>query len=83
MKLYILFGQRPCRYEDEYAPEALIVWDEFAVDENPGGYEEALDKERAKYASEMTAMRVIAVEVDGDKISKLLNATPVVKGEVS
>jgi len=82
MKLHILFGQRRCSYEGEYAPEALLCWDEYAVDNNPEGYEEDLAKTREKYASEMTSMRVIVVQVDGDKVSKLLNEDPVVRGDV-
>jgi hypothetical protein len=35
VKLYVLFAQRKCRYEGEYAPEALDVCDEFSHGENP------------------------------------------------
>ena len=35
MKLYIVFAQRKCRYEGEYAPEALHIADEYSHDENP------------------------------------------------
>ncbi len=82
MKLHILFGQRKCRYEGEHAPEALLCWDEYSVDENPAGYEEELEETREEHLSEMTSMRVIVVKVDGDQIAKLLNSDPVVAGEV-
>jgi len=35
MKLYVLFVQRECRYEGQYAPEALEVADEFSYEDNP------------------------------------------------
>lgn len=35
MKLYVLFAQRKCSYEGEFAPEALAVADEFSYDDNP------------------------------------------------
>lgn len=35
MKLYILFGQRKCTYDGQYAPEALAIADEWTMDENP------------------------------------------------
>lgn len=82
MKLHILFGQRKQRYDGEYGPEVLDCWDEYSINENPDGYETAMAGAMAAQASEMSAMRVIVVEVDGDKIERLLNREPVVKGEV-
>lgn len=82
MILHILFGQRKQRYEGEYAPEALVTWDEYCVDENPEGWETAVAEAKAKYGEEMSSMKIINVSCDGDKIVKLLNGTPTVKGEV-
>lgn len=78
MKLFILFGQRKQRYEGEYAPEALTVWDEYAVDENPGGFEEDIEATKKKHGGdkEFSSFKVIAVNVNGDKIAALLNDTP-------
>jgi hypothetical protein len=82
MKLHILFGQRKQRYEGEYAPEVLTCWDEYAVEENPGGYEEDLAKQREKYGPEMTAMKVFVVKINGDEVVRRLNQDPVLKGEI-
>ena len=34
MKIKVLFGRRHCMYDDQYAPEALEVQDEYAFDAN-------------------------------------------------
>ncbi len=44
MKLYVLFGQRKCTYDGQYAPEALAIADEWTMDENPQYIGEELDK---------------------------------------
>lgn len=82
MDLHILFGQRRQNYEGEYAPEVLVCWDEFTIDENPEGFWEAVDEAKQEMADEMSAMCVVVVQVDQDKIARLLNATPALKGEV-
>lgn len=82
MKLFVLFGQRKQRYDGEFGPEALVCWDEFCVDENPGGFEEACACHIAARGGEFSSTRVIEIRVDGDKIAKLLNKNPVVEGEV-
>jgi hypothetical protein len=35
MKIYVIFGQRKGTYVGQYAPEALDVVDEYAMEENP------------------------------------------------
>ncbi len=83
MKLYTMFGQRTESYEGEYAPEVLLCRTEFDVDENPDGFAEACAEERKKAEKEFSSVRVLAIEVDGEKIARLLNKTPVVKGTVA
>ncbi len=82
MKLHILFGQRKQRYDGEHAPEPLLCWSEYEVDENPGGFEEACDRIRREKESEFSAFRLILVGVDGDRIERLLNQPPTVQGTV-
>lgn len=84
MKLFILFGQRAEEYAGQYAPEVLLCWDEFCIDENPDGWTEAVDKEKAKAldSKDFTSVRIITVDIDGNKISRLLNDTPNVVGTV-
>lgn len=82
MDLYILFGQRKEAYEGEFGPEALLCWEEFSVDENPSGWDEALAETRKKYEADMAAMRVMKIRVDQDKIRKLLIGTPQLNGVI-
>ena len=60
MKLYVLFAQRECRYEGEYAPEAVHVVDEFSYDENPHWLNERL--EEAKKDDEFVAAAIVPPE---------------------
>lgn len=82
MKLYVMFGQR--EEGDDCAPEALeFAWDEYCHDENPGGFEEALTKVEAKAKQDgFLRTKLFAIEVDGEKIHRLLNKTPTLKGEI-
>ena len=82
MVLYTLFGQRKETYHGEYGPEVLVCWDEFCVDENPEGWDEAVAEAEAKYAKEFISFRVIKVQVDGDMIRDILVKTPTVAGTV-
>lgn len=82
MRLHVLFGQRIESHEGEYGPEVLACWDEFSVDENPDGFNDACDKARADYGRDMAAMRIIEVEVDQDKIRHMLVGRVVLAGKV-
>jgi hypothetical protein len=76
MDIHILFIQRKESYEGEYAPEALVVWDEFAMEENPEGFDEACAKELKAHGDQVQAHRVFRFHVDGDVIRKKLIGTP-------
>lgn len=83
MKLHILFGQRKCEYPGQYAPEALECWDEFCIDENPDGFEEACEKRLAECGKDsFSSTRVVIVTVDDNKLDEVLNSTPEIEGSV-
>jgi hypothetical protein len=82
MDLHILFIQRKEDYAEQYAPEALVVWDEHSLDENPEGFEDACKKAIADVGNELWASKVVRIRVDGNKIRKLLVGTPVVDGNI-
>lgn len=81
MKLYILFGQRKCTYDGQYAPEALAVADEWTMDENP----DYIDEEYSKYESskEFSSLAVVPIKVSSAEIDRRLkpDMTPV-KGTI-
>jgi hypothetical protein len=66
MRIYVLFGQRKCRYEGEYAPEALAVIDEFGMDENPKYLEEK--KEECVLSNDFVSLDIIPVEIPSKDI---------------
>ena len=83
MLLYVIFGQRRCRYEGEYAPEALEIVDEYTMEENP----EWIETKKKEHAEDKSFSNVEIVTIDLgkgslDKISKILNQYPTVEGSV-
>jgi hypothetical protein len=82
MDLHILFIQRKEQYSEQFAPEALVVWDENSLDENPEGFEEACEKAIKEVGSELWASKVIRIRVSGDAIRKELVGSPVFPGTI-
>jgi hypothetical protein len=80
MKLYVIFGQRHESYEGEFAPEVIDCWDEYAVDGNYEGYEEQLNI--AESNKEFSAVSVVVVEIDGNKVSDRLRKPLELTGEI-
>lgn len=78
MKIYVLFAQRKCRYDGEYAPEALEVIDEFGMDENPEFLR--IKQEEYKNTNEFDSVVIIPINVlDADIDARLgLNQPPVI-----
>ena len=82
MNLHILFGQRKQSYAGEYAPEVLVCWTESDVEENPEGFDQAVLEAVEKAKSDFSATRVLIVSVNAQKITRLLNESPVIEGTV-
>lgn len=76
MKLHIIFGQRKCRYEGEYAPEALDIADEYTMDVNPEWLYSKLE-ERNKDDS-FQFVKIVILDVPDAKLNKAL-AEPEIK----
>jgi hypothetical protein len=70
MKVYILFGQRKCSYDGEFAPEALDIINEFGMDENP----EYLENKKEEYilSKEFVALSIIPIEISDRDIDARL-----------
>lgn len=71
MLLYVLMGQRKCRYDGEYAPEALETISEFGHDENP----DFLNEKLTEYTNtnEFDAVRVIRLRVSDAALDAALS----------
>lgn len=82
MNLHILFGHRKESYPGEHAPEPLLCWSEFEVDENPDGYDADVLRTLQERAIDFEVTRLILVRVDADAIGRLLREPPVIVGEI-
>lgn len=82
MQLHVLFIQRTEDYPGQHAPEARLVWDEYSVDENPEGFEEAIASDLAKCGDDVEFSRVITLEVDHGQIREILCGTPKISARV-
>jgi hypothetical protein len=82
MKISILFGVRNERYEGENAPEALLVWDEFSIEENPSGFDSAVKTIVEGSKEEFQATRVIQLDVNQNVIRALVLSKPTLKAKV-
>jgi len=75
MIIYMLFGQRKCHYEGEYAPELLEACDEYSNGENPEGWlAPKLDEYRE--TGEFDSLVVVRSTVDGAAVDALLDTKP-------
>lgn len=72
MNLHILFIQRKESYHEQYAPEALVVWDEYSMEANPEGFEEACEKALKDAGDEVMASTVVVVSVNQAAIRERL-----------
>lgn len=70
MKIYVIFAQRKCRYDGEYAPEALDVMSEFGMEENP----EYLENKTKEYISnnEFVSVAIIPIYISDKDIDQRL-----------
>lgn len=83
MKLFVLFAQRICSYDGEFAPEPMEVTDEYGVDEVP----EYMEKKTAELieTGEFSAVKLIEVILSTNAetaVVKALNGNTVVVGDV-
>lgn len=72
MKIFAMFGAYKGSTE---VPELLEAWDEYARDENPDGYNDALDK--WKNEADVVAFAVVTFEVDELAVHRALYPKPV------
>lgn len=70
MIIKVIFGQRRCSYEGEYAPEALAVIDEYGDYENP----EYLIREfeNAQASMDYIGLAVVEIEIRDDQLDRIL-----------
>lgn len=81
MDFLILVGQRKCRYDGEYAPEALQVIDDIGNSDNPDFLLD--EKEKATASGEFDSVSILTVRVPDASVTECLYpAQRPVRGEV-
>ncbi|KPM97622.1 hypothetical protein [Vibrio alginolyticus] len=71
MKIMVLFAQRKCAYDGEYAPECLEVMSEYDFEENTTFLKDKLQE--AVDSGEFESVKVIPIEVPDDGIKGALS----------
>lgn len=79
MDLYVIFAQRKCDYEGQYALEALAVADEYTMDENPDYILEKLQE--YKKSDEFEEVKIVIVQIPDAKLYSLFR-TPSIDGDL-
>jgi hypothetical protein len=79
MRIVTVFGLRT--YEPN-SPELLVAWDEYAVDENGEGWQDAKAKAIAEIGDELLTSAEVSIEVSEANILSILRPIGTVKGEV-
>lgn len=82
MILKTLWIQRKCSYEGEFAPECLCAVGEYSYDDYPEWFDKECAKELDKVKDDINSHKIIDIVVEQDRIVKLLNDNPVIKGEI-
>ncbi len=80
MRLHILFGQRKESYSGEHAPEPLLCWSEWQVEENPDHFDNEVDEATNVNRAEFESIRLFIVVVDQDEIRRRLLEAPKIIG---
>ena len=75
-----MFGiRKSAGFPDEI--ELMVAWDEYCVDGNGDGFEEACKEEKKSWGSDLGETRMIEIEVDESAIQERFKASTL-KGEV-
>lgn len=70
MILKVIFVQRKCRYDGEFAPEAMECMTEYAYEDNPEWIENKLTL--YKKNDEFTSAEIIDINIDENKVLGIL-----------
>ena len=82
MILKVLFIQRICSYDGEYAPEALVCVDEYSYSDNPAWFNNEVETQLETNKTDIYSHAIIDIEVDYDKIFSILNRNPKIQGKI-
>ena len=75
MILKVLFIQRKCSYDGEFAPEAMVCIDEYCYDD--GGqqwFEKEIDNSLKEQEGNISSHAIVEIDLNQDKLITLLNS---------
>ena len=79
--VYILFGQRTCGYDGEFAPEVIASADEFCHEDNPDYLNAA--KVEADKTKEFDRTIIVKVDLPFDTVVQVVNPkSPEITGTI-
>lgn len=70
------------RKHDEGAPELLVAWDEFSVDNHPDGFERVIVAATDAMGEDLNEVRRITIRVPLETIEAAFDG-PVITGEIA
>jgi hypothetical protein len=76
MEITVLFIQRIESYEGQNAPEAMVIADEWTMEDNPEWFEKEVEK-ILKENSDVAGHAIVTFDVDQDYIRKLCFTQPI------
>lgn len=81
MKIHVIFGQRKCRFEGQFAPEALECADEWTMEDNPSYLAGKLAEHQKE--DDWQSLTVIVIEIPVKAVlSRLFPKREAIKGEI-
>jgi hypothetical protein len=66
----MLWGKRPEAYPGEYAPELMLAWDEYCLDDNEAGYQEAKAAAIKSWGSDFVQGQEIVISIPDDALNR-------------
>lgn len=80
MIIKCLFGQRKAHGGEQLAPELVVAWDEYCIEENGDGFD--ADCSKGMENTDFEAFAFFDIEVDGEAIRSKLCDTVKLKGTI-
>jgi hypothetical protein len=71
MRIRLIVAQYKCHYPGEFMPNVVDAWDEYVLEDNDRGYQEALAKHEAMVPNGYEWVRELDVTVPDDVIEGL------------
>lgn len=83
MQIRLIIAQHKCDYPGQFMPNVVDAWDEYTLEDNWQGYEEALRKYTDLVGTAYESVRELIVTIPDRSVTDLFdNQIPTVEGQV-